>query len=102
MLKRAMEIAEDNGFALDGAILDIKLDDGLDYPAASTFAKRKMPFLFLSGYDRKSVPDEFAEVTYLVKPCSDEELLLAVKALKDGRPKEAEKASRSVSASATP
>lgn len=79
--ERALEVASDPGFKMDGAILDIRLNSELVYPAAAEFIRRKTPFVFLSGYERASVPAAFRQVPYLSKPCSDEELVSALLAM---------------------
>ncbi|NWJ27596.1 response regulator [Rhizobium sp. RM] len=76
--ERALEVASDHGFALDGAILDIRLDAELIYPAATELVHLNTPFLFLSGDDSENVPAAFDHVPYLTKPYSDEELISAL------------------------
>lgn len=45
--------------SLDGAILDINLRGELVYPVAEELARRRIPFVFLSGYALVNMPERF-------------------------------------------
>jgi len=52
----------------DGAILDINLRGELVYPVAEELARRRIPFLFLSGYAAINMPENFRGHARLAKP----------------------------------
>jgi len=54
--------------SLDGAILDINLRGELVYPVAEELARRRIPFMFLSGYAVINMPESFRGHTRLAKP----------------------------------
>jgi two-component SAPR family response regulator len=58
----------DDGFLIDGAILDINLDGQRVYPLAERLRARGVPFVFTTGYDDWVLPKEFADVPRLEKP----------------------------------
>lgn len=69
---------------VDLAVLDINLGQGASFSIASLLHERDIPFLFLTGYDRAQVPDDFAAVPILQKPADEREILscLAVHAVR--------------------
>ncbi|TGP49652.1 response regulator [bacterium M00.F.Ca.ET.230.01.1.1] len=68
-----------DGIALDGAVLDVNLQGERSFPIAELLASRGIPFLFLTGYDSKTVfPDEFQNTPRLTKPVDTGELTEAV------------------------
>lgn len=70
------KIAED---ALDGALLDVNLKDETSFPIATALAARGIPFIFLTGYDGKTVfPEEFRASPKLSKPVISEQLARAM------------------------
>ncbi len=77
--KQAVEIASE--FSLDAAVLDIHLLDGTVYEAAAGLMKRQIPFVFLTGYDRSVVPNEFGSAPFLSKPCDPDALVVNFAAL---------------------
>lgn len=67
---------------VDLALLDVNLGGESVFPLAERLRGLGIPFLFLSGYARDHVlRDEFRENTCLEKPCSDRELLSAIRKL---------------------
>jgi len=51
------------------AVLDIHLGAGRDiYAVAEELRRRKVPFMFATGYDDTSVRRDFARVPHLMKP----------------------------------
>jgi DNA-binding response OmpR family regulator len=61
---------------LDGAVLDINLNGELCFPIAKALETLAVPFLFLTGYDDKTViPSEFQAVPFLGKPVDEAELV---------------------------
>ena len=51
---------------VDGAILDVGLRDSDCYPVADALARRRVPFVFATGYE--DLPERFASVPYFRKP----------------------------------
>jgi DNA-binding response OmpR family regulator len=69
---------------IDAAVLDIHLAGELVFPAAEALDERRIPFLFMSGFDRSVVPVRFAHVQLLEKPVSFDALLQAMTVLLGG------------------
>jgi DNA-binding response OmpR family regulator len=65
----------------DLAILDINLDGEMVYPLADELAVRRVPFVFVSGYDSPSLPDRFRGHPCIAKPYDGIELASQVKRL---------------------
>lgn len=53
---------------LDGAVLDVNLGGELVYPVADALAGRKVPFVFVTGYDAQVLPPCFAHAPRCEKP----------------------------------
>jgi DNA-binding response OmpR family regulator len=71
----ALDLLRD-GDRLDGAVLDINLNGEYCFPLAKALETRSVPFLFLTGYDdRTMIPLEFRGVPYLGKPVDEAELV---------------------------
>ena len=61
--------------ALDGAILDVKLREGMSFPIAAILEARRIPFVFVTGYhERSQIPAEFRSAPLVCKPFEDDEL----------------------------
>jgi CheY-like chemotaxis protein len=67
-LKQALALVGQEADALDAALLDINLHDQRVYPVADALAARGVPFIFLTGYDRQVVPEQYADVPRCEKP----------------------------------
>ncbi len=66
-LGRALALARDGW--LDGAVLDVNLAGETSFPVAAVLGARKLPFVFLSGYDDAEMfPPEFRQAPRLAKP----------------------------------
>ena len=75
-VKDALRLVEAS--ALDGALLDANLNgESVDHIAAA-LAHRGVPFIFVSGYGRESLPRAFASTPVLGKPFSLDQLVKAV------------------------
>ena len=72
-LSRALAQVE-NEARLDGAILDINLGGEQVFPLADRLTERGVPFLFMSGYDKATIPARFAGILLLPKPLDIERL----------------------------
>jgi DNA-binding response OmpR family regulator len=78
-LHRGLKLARNE--AIDGAILDINLHGEMSFPIAEVLSTRNVPFLFVTGYeDRSIVPIAFRSAPRLDKPVTDEQLLEAMTA----------------------
>lgn len=65
----------DTGVTVDGALLDIKLGEGLSFPIAEALRKRGVPVIFITGYDNWFVPDELDEIPLYRKPMDPENVV---------------------------
>ena len=66
-LEDAVEILQDSN-ALDAAVLDVNLRNGMIFPIARELRARHVPFVFTTGYDKISIISEFQDVQLLEKP----------------------------------
>jgi DNA-binding response OmpR family regulator len=58
----------DRDVAIDAAIMDVNLRDELIFPLARLLRARKVPFVFTTGYDGRSIDAEFQDVQLWGKP----------------------------------
>ena len=56
------------GATIDGALLDINVRSEMIFPLARLLQSRNVPFVFTTGYDRKSLGPEFGHVQVWEKP----------------------------------
>jgi DNA-binding response OmpR family regulator len=73
-VNRAVALAQEQ--AVDVALLDINLAGERVFPVADVLAAKGVPFLFLTGYSKSSLPPEYSSRPVLSKPC-DMRVLLA-------------------------
>jgi len=66
-LDEAAEVLKASG-TIDGALLDINVRSGMIFPLARLLQSRNVPFVFTTGYDRKSLGPEFGDVQVWEKP----------------------------------
>ena len=66
-VERALDLVEHSGH-LDGAVLDIKLRDGMVFPVAEALWARGVPFVFTTGYNEQAIPDRYKDVVRYEKP----------------------------------
>jgi CheY-like chemotaxis protein len=71
-LSEAADLAKSSEF--DVAILDVNLDGEDVYPVAEILAGRGLPFLFVTGYGGRGLPDAYRERPTLQKPFQIEDL----------------------------
>lgn len=64
--------------SVDVAIVDINLGDGPSFEVAGHLLRAKVPFLFVTGYDCRSMPAEFQHIVCIGKPYSDGNLVRCV------------------------
>ena len=65
--------AATNG-AFDAAILDVNLAGREIFPVADILAKRGLPFVFVTGYGERSLPEPYRDRPALPKPFQAEQL----------------------------
>jgi len=53
----------------DFAILDINLNGDAVYPLVDELLARRIPLVFLTGYGRSALPQEYRTIPRLSKPC---------------------------------
>jgi len=53
---------------IDGAVLDINLDGEKVYEVADTLIRREVPLVFVTGYERPSIPSRYRDVPLCLKP----------------------------------
>jgi two-component sensor histidine kinase len=63
----------------DGALLDANLNGEPVEKVATALTRRGIPFVFVTGYGRESLPPAFRSVPIIAKPCSAGELIGAVR-----------------------
>jgi DNA-binding response OmpR family regulator len=69
----ALSLIEQND--LCAAILDINLGSGPSFEIADRLRAHNVPLAFLTGYDRSSIPEEYAEIPRAEKPVVEAKLL---------------------------
>jgi len=75
-IAEAREHAVNGNF--DAAILDVNLDGQEIFPVADMLAERSLPFVFVTGYGERSLPDRYRERPALQKPFQAEQLNAAL------------------------
>lgn len=65
-LDEALSVAKQADFDL--AILDVNLNGQPITPVVDVLVERGVPFVFVSGYARRGIPDEHSNVPLLQKP----------------------------------
>jgi len=65
----------------DAAIVDINLGSGADYRVADALSERRVPMVFLTGYDHAQIPAKHAEVPCLTKPAKVGEVIRTMEEL---------------------
>ncbi|HTV37846.1 MAG TPA: response regulator [Xanthobacteraceae bacterium] len=77
-LDEALAVANQGGFDL--AILDVNLNGEPVTPVVEVLVKRGVPFVFVSGYARRGIPEEHSRIPLLQKPFQAEGLARALAA----------------------
>ena len=67
---------------IDGVLLDLNLRGEMAFEVADTLQSRRIPFAFVTGYNRAMLPERFADVASLDKPVRAEQLINLVGNLK--------------------
>lgn len=74
-VEKALKLARAGN--IDGALLDVNLDNEEVFPVADELLMRGAPFIFMTGYDAWSMPAELRELPRLQKPFGFEEFAAA-------------------------
>ena len=75
-------LAKATALAFDIAILDVNISGERIDPVADLLAARGVPFLFATGYDRRSLPAAHRERVVIAKPYSTRDLEAALAAVR--------------------
>ena len=59
-------------------MLDIALDGSNVYDVADALIARDVPVLFVTGYDRDAIPNQYADVPICQKPASAQDVIKAL------------------------
>lgn len=78
-LAEAESLVDDD--ALDCAIVDMNLRGDMAYPIADRLLAAGIPFLIATGYGSASLPERFAGVPRVEKPCDTRRVIEALPAL---------------------
>jgi DNA-binding response OmpR family regulator len=60
---------------VDGAILDVKLDQATSFPLADSLISDGTPVIFATGYDTPHLPEIYADIPRLPKPFRQQQLV---------------------------
>lgn len=83
-LDEALSVAKQGGF--DVAILDVNLNGQPITPVVDVLVERGVPFVFVSGYARRGIPDEHRNAPLLQKPFQADGLARALAVLAAKKP----------------
>jgi len=80
--RRAIGLVEDLEHGkFDAALLDANLHGRPVTAVAAALLRHRIPFAFVTGYDRQALPESFRHLTILHKPFNDHQLLETVAGL---------------------
>ena len=71
---QAISLIESNP-AIDCVLLDVKLRGEMAFAFAETLQTRAIPFAFVTGYDKGTLPDRFGDAPVLQKPVHARDLI---------------------------
>jgi PAS domain S-box-containing protein len=80
--EKAIELIEAN--SLDGVLLDANLHGRPVDEIAALLARRRVPFVFVTGHRQDSLPEGFRHMAILSKPCSPQQVIAAAAQLVNG------------------
>lgn len=75
-LTAALAIIE--GQEVGGAVLDVNLDGDKVYEVADALIERHIPVVFVTGYDRTSLPERYRDVPLCLKPIASAKVVEAL------------------------
>jgi two-component SAPR family response regulator len=62
----------------DAVVLNLDLHGMSTVPMADALMKRRIPFIFASGFDPSMLPERLAGAPFLMKPCEESEVIETV------------------------
>jgi two-component sensor histidine kinase/PAS domain-containing protein len=65
-VNQALAMIDDE--SIDAVVLDLNLNGQMSYPVADVLASRGMPFVFLTGYHKSSIPEAYVRFPMMQKP----------------------------------
>ena len=71
---------------MDFAILDMTLGRDPSFPIADVLAGKGVPFMFVSGYGRESLPEGHRQCVVLTKPFDYEQLIASIEMATNAMP----------------
>ncbi|WP_374544990.1 response regulator [Rhodoblastus sp.] len=77
----ALQLVEQEGAALDGALLDVALESDESYPIADALALSGVPFAFVTGHGLGGVAPGYRDAPVLTKPFQFEDLQRTIERL---------------------
>lgn len=75
-LAKALTLVEQE--RIDGAVLDINLDGEKVYEVADALIARGVPAVFVTGYERPSIPARYQDIPLCLKPVDSERVIEAL------------------------
>jgi CheY-like chemotaxis protein len=78
-IAEAQEVAANGEFS--AAVLDVNLDGREIYPVADILCGRGLPFVFVTGYGERNLPERYRDRPALQKPFQAEQLQAALAGL---------------------
>jgi DNA-binding response OmpR family regulator len=60
---------------LDAALLDVRINGQDVYAVADVLMRRRIPFVFVSGFTRKQMPPGYRDCAYIAKPFTPDAIL---------------------------
>ena len=63
---------------LDGALLDVRLNEQLSYQVADSLTARGVPFVFVTGYRAEDIPERYRNVVLFEKPFAAADVIRAL------------------------
>lgn len=65
----------------DIAVVDVDLGEGQDFQVAQMLERARIPFIFVTGYDRDGLPEQWRHIEHVSKPVSGAEVVMIADAL---------------------
>jgi CheY-like chemotaxis protein len=72
-LERALETIDRE--RLDAALLDVRINGRDVYAVADVLMRRRIPFVFVSGFTRKQMPPGYRDCAHIAKPFTPQAIL---------------------------
>ena len=79
-IANALKLISDDE-AIDCVVLDVNLCGQVAYPISAALRRRRIPFVFTTGYGGGQIPAEFSTIVRLEKPVEPAALIAALEAI---------------------